>query len=253
MDFNIYPPSQDRADYERVVKVVAEAMGATPEQVKAQYNIMPHTLRMGFYVNPTTSEYVVSPRKGVDTNAPLDSILLDQNDWFIGNQMGLRFSRADYASGAYSNHGNYAKLTYPDPVAFPYTGTAVGDEAKSLQTLVNGTVSVKVAGTPIIDGQLAQELCYNPDGTAVASPLAHPRFGGSPGDRGLFPLTPTLILNAMSDNAFTLNLSNGVKTNIDGNISTGTTAATTRNVVYFMLAGWKIKNLAEGGKLCKTA
>lgn len=246
-NINLYPPSDSRSDYERVVGIIAKEMGITPAEVKTAYNIMPHVVKMGILLSPGSSDYTLFPRKGVDPNAPPDSVLLDQNDYFVCAGMGLRFTRADYASGVLSNHGNYIPLTFPDPGFFTYTGTAVGNEVLGLNCIVNGTISVKVAGTPMIDGLLASELTYRGDKTYTTSPVAYPTFGPTPGHRGFFSQTPTLILNAMADNSIVLNLAPGAKLNIDGNISTGTTASTTRNLVYVLLNGWKIKNFANGG------
>lgn len=244
---NLYPPSDARSDYERVVGIIAKEMGVSPEVVKTSYNIMPHVVKMGAYLSPGSSDYTLFPRKGVDPAAPVDSVLLDQNDYFVCAGIGLRFSRADFASGVYSNHGNYIPLTFPDPGFFTYTGTAVGNETLGLNCIVNGTVSVKVAGTPMIDNLLASELTFRGDKSYTTSPVAYPTSGPTAGARGFFAQTPTLILNAMADNSIVLNLAPGAKLNIDGNISTGTTAATTRNIVYVLLNGWKIKNFANGG------
>jgi len=246
-DINLYPPSDARSDYERVCGIIAAEMQVSVDVVKSTYNIMPHVVKMGVYLSPGSSDYTMYPRKGVDPAAPPDSVLLDQNDYFVANGIGLRFSRADYASGVYSNHGNYVPLTFPDPAFFSYTGTAVGTEAAGLNNIVNGTVSVKVAGTPMIDNLLASELTFRGDKSYGTSPVSYPTFGATPGERGFFAQTPTLILNAMADNSVVLNLGNGAKLNIDGNISTGTTASTTRNLVYVLLNGWKIKNFANGG------
>lgn len=244
---NLYPPDVARADFERVCAVIAREMGTTPELVKANYNISKSQIKMGANLNPGSSEYVMNPRKGVDTAAPADSVLLDQNDYFVVTSIGLRFSRADFASGVYSNHGNYIPLTFPDPGFFTYTGTAVGNEVLGLNCIVNGTLSVKVAGTPMIDNLLNTELVYRGDKSYGTGPVAYPTFGPTEGARGLAPLTPTLILNAMADNQVVVSLAAGAKLNIDGNISTGVTAATTRNILYVIFGGFKIKNFANGG------
>ncbi len=252
-NINLFPPDANRADYERVVALIADQLGLSREQVIDMYNIMPSVIKMGILLDPGKSEYVLYPRKGVDPAATPDSVLLDQNDWFIANGLGLRFARADWAAGVYSNYGNYIPLTFPDPAFFAYTSTALGAEALGLNCIVNGTTSVKVNGTPMIDSLLNTELTFRGDKTYTTSPVAYPTFGATPGQRGFFASTPTLILNAMADNSVSVTLGQGAKLNIDGTISTGTTASTTRNVLYALFNGWKIKNFANGGNFSLKA
>lgn len=252
-NINLFPPDNSRSDYERVLALLAEQLGISREQVIDSYIITPSVIKMGILLDPGKSEYIFYPRKGVDPTATPDSVLLDQNDWFIANGLGLRFSRADWAAGVYSNYGNYVPLTFPEPAFFSYTSTALGAETLGLNTIVNGTTSVKVNGTPMIDNLLNTELVYRGDKSYTTSPVAYGTSGPTPGNRGFFAMTPTLILNAMSDNSINVTVGSGAKLNIDGTISTGTTASTTRNVLYAMLNGWKIKNFANGGNLSMRA
>lgn len=244
---NFFTPDVDRGTYERVIGVLAAQMGIPAAQFVSQYKVMPSVLKMAAYLNPGLSSYVISPRKGVDQNAPGNTTLLDYNDFFAVSGLGLRLGRAAYAAGLYSNQGNYPVLTYADPAFFNGSGTAVGSEAASLQTLVNGNTSIQVNQDTMMDGILNQELMFNPEATYTASPLAYPRFGGSDGERGIFPLTPQLILDASADNSVQVNLATGAKLNIDGAISTGTTDSGIRNILYVIMYGWKIKNLAGSG------
>lgn len=243
MDNNFFTPDIDRGNYERTVAVLAAQMNTTPEQFKRNYKIMPSVLKLAKVLDPGLSAYSLSPRKAVDPAVP-GTVLLDQNDFFAISGVGLRIGRAAYASGVYSNHGNYPLLTYADPAYFSGSGTSAGSEANSLQCLVNGTVSISVNNDAMVDPIVAQEFFYNPEGTYSSSPAAMPRFGGSDGDRGIFAITPQIILDASADNSILLNLTPGAKGNIDGSVSSGTTDSGTRNIVYALVYGWKIKNLA---------
>lgn len=244
---NFFTPDVPRGTYDRVITLLAKQMGLTPDAFVSSYKVMPSVLKMAAYLQPGLSSYSLSPRKGVDNPAIPNTNLLDFNDFFAVSGIGLRFGRAAYASGVYSNQGNYPVLTYPDPNFFSNTGSAVGDERIGLQTIVNGTTALTVNNDAMIDGIVSQELTYNPEGTYVASPLTYPRFGASDGNRGIYPLTPQIILDASADNAVIVNLANGAKLNIDGAISTGTTDSGTRNILYVFLYGIKIKNLAGAG------
>ena len=239
-------PDPNRAVYDRITGLLAAQMGISVEQFIGNYKVMPSQVLMGVALTPGSSSYTLNPRKGVDPAIP-GTVLLDQNDLFAVTGIGLRLGRAAFASNAYSNHGNYPKLTFPDPNYFTNTGTAVGTELIGLMNLVNGTLQIGVQGDVQIDPIPAQSLFYNPPATYTSSPVAIPQFGSTPAEQGFFSLTPNLILNADADNAITIQLANGAKLNIDGNISTATTDSGTRNILYVVLNGWKVKNGAGLG------
>lgn len=231
-------PDIRRGDYERIIDEIASQMGVGPKTLKESYKIYPKLLVLPIQLDPTVTNYSVSPRKAVDTPIP-GEIKVDQNDFFAIAGMGLRFGRAAYNSGngAITNHGNYVKHTYPDP-AF-YAGT---NEAAALNNIMNGTVSLQVSGDTLLDGLLGQEMCWQSDGRYVSSPAAQPAFGGAQMQRVPFPLTPCIVIDGNADNRFNINLGNGSNTNIDGSA-----ASATKNFLYVVLDGWQIKNLSGGG------
>ena len=243
---NFFTPDVDRGTYERIIATLAQQLNIPVEKFLLQFKVMPFVLKMAAYLNPGLSSYTLSPRKGVDPAIP-NTALLDMNDFFAVSGIGLRFGRADYSGGLYSNHGNYPLLTFPDPNYFTGDGTTAGSESESLLTVVNGTTGIAVNNDQMVDGIVSQELVYNPEGTYLASPVAFPAFGSSIGQRGILELTPQLILDASADNGFVVTLANGAKANIDGAVSTGTTDSTRRNILYVIATGWKVKNLAGAG------
>lgn len=244
---NYFTPDVSRGTYDRIVSLLAKQTGLTVEQFTSQYKVMQSDLKLAAYLNPGLSSYSLSPRKGVNSPVVPNTVLLDFNDFFAISGVSLRIGKTDYASGVYSNAGNYPVLTYPDPSYFGGNGTSVGKEWTALQCLVNGTVSITVNNDAMMDPTTAQEFFYNPTASYTASPLEYPGFGGSEPKKGIYPMTPQIILDASADNQIILNLADGVKTNIDGAISTGTTDSGTRNIVYVILHGLKIKNLAGAG------
>lgn len=248
----IVTPDEKRGTFNRIAEVMSKQLGTTVEDFLSQYKIMPTVLRLAQYLNPGLSQYTLSPRKGVDPQIPTQ-ILLDQNDFFAISGVGIRIGRANYAAGIYSNHGNFPIFTYPDPNFFTGVGTSAGKESDGLQCLVNGTFAISVNSDTVVDPVPNTELVFNPEATYTATPLAYPRFGGSDGERGLWPVTPQVILDASADNMFTVNLAPGAKLNIDGSISTGTTDSGLRNILYIAVQGWKIKNLGNVGKAVRCA
>ncbi len=241
-----------RGEYNRIAEVVAAELGISTQQFHRDYKMMQFNLLMAVYLNPATSTYELSPRKGVDPAIPVAN-LLDMNDFFAMTAFGLKVGRAAFAagSGAYSNHGNYFKFSFPDPNFFNGTGTTAGSEAQSLMTLVNGTTDVNISGDVVLERINNQNLMFNPLGTYTGSPVAFPTYnGGEAESRGLLRVQPHIILDASADNKFTVNVANGAKGNIDGSVSTGTTDSGVRNILYVDCWGWKIKNLGKGAVQC---
>lgn len=237
-----------RADFERMVTAVANERGLPTEVARTGFKNMPHILKLGAYLSPGQNSYTFNVRRSIDAPIP-GEIKMDTSDAFNVVGIGIRFSKADFASGAYSNHGNFLHLTYPDPAYFdgaPASGT-VKPEHAALQCVLNGTLEAQVAGDKIFDGIAANFFVCNPDATytdASASTIAHPGFGGSVERQGFTNITPQFILQGENDNAFVLNVAAGDRTLIDGNLNAAGAAATTRNIVWLYLLGFKIKNFA---------
>jgi len=248
---NIYiSPDQKRQAYERIVSDVAAQMGIGANQFKQQYKVFQSTVLMGAYLESGLSAYSLSPRKGVNPIISTE-VKLDQNDFFAVEGMGLRFGRATYSSGngQYSQHGNYNKFTYPFPSAFngvPATGL---NEYQCLQTILNGTLQVSVTGDTLLDSIACQELVFSqyPGTDDPSFDTNAQTIGGTDGQRGIFPITPQLILDASADNQFQLNLADGDKTVINGSVDDGGDPSAHRNLIWLVLYGWKIKNLSGAG------
>jgi len=242
-----------RGTYERVVADLAQQMTAqgfpiTPEVFKMNYKVFQASLLLATPLSPGLSSYSLSPRKGVDPLIPT-AVLLDQNDFFAVSGIGLRYSRATYSSTnqSLSQFGNYEKLTYPDATFFngnPATGL---DEYQCLQTIQNGTLAISVTGDTLLQNISCQELTAKlQTGYGATGPVL-PQFGGSEGERGIFPITPQLILDASADNQITVQLADGDKAVIDGSVNSSGAATTHRNVLYVVLYGWQIKNFSGKG------
>lgn len=240
----VITPDSQRGNFERVVSELALSKGLSNDQVKGGFKLMPHVLRIPAYLQPGQSSYNFNIKKGVDAPIP-GEIKLDTTDAFAVVGVGLRFSKADFASGVYSNHGNFPHLTFPDPAYFvgaPASGTTK-KEYEALQAVVNGTMAINVAGDTVVDGIVGSLLVFNPMSTYATSPaIALPQLGGSIEEQGFYALTPQYILDGANDNQFVLNVATADRTLIDGNLTAAGAAATTRNLVWLYLLGFKVKN-----------
>lgn len=245
---NIFAPDISRFTYERIVESAASQLGITPELFKQSYKVYPSQVVMGTNLNSGLNSYQLSPRKGVNPQIATE-IKLDQNDFFGISGIGLRFARATYSStsGVYSQHGNYPKLTYPDPVYFNGNPASGLDEWECLQTIVNGSLSILVTGDTLLDAISCEELVYKGTTGYNATGPVLPQIGGTDGQRGIFDITPQIILDASADNQIVVTLADGDKTVIDGSVNSSGAATAYRNLLWVVLYGWKIKNLAGAG------
>jgi hypothetical protein len=245
MTNTIVTPEVQRGTYERIISELAVQKTIPAEMVKAGYKIMPSVLKIGAYLAPGQSTYVFNIRKGVDSPISGES-KLDQTDAFAVTGLSIRFSKVDFSAGAYSNHGNYPAFTYPDPNYFNGAGTGATPpkpEWQGLQTVVNGNMQVNVGGDIVVDGTAASLMTFNPAATYTATPLALPQIGGeSLNEHGFFMLTPQYILDGGQDNSFVLTVAPGDRTLIDGNLTSAGAAATTRNILWLFVLGYKVKN-----------
>lgn len=240
----IMAPSGQRSDFLRTLDAVAQNMGlGSAEAVQKAYKVYDDVLVMPQPLSPSSSTYTFNPVTAVDTPVPTEN-KMDKNDWFAVTGVGLRFTRADYASatGILSNYGNYDQYTYP--YAQVFSGAEAGaakSEADALKTILRGTLGLQVSSD--LQWQIpCTELVV--EEVEYTGGVFTPTYGGSAGHRGVFPLSSIVLLNGGSDNKLVLNLATyGDKTVIDGSVS----GATTRNLIVPVLFGIRIKNVAAGG------
>lgn len=237
-------PTAERSNFLRTLDAVAQKVGLqSAEQVLEKYKAYDDMLIMPQSLSPSSSFYTFNPVTAVDTPVPTEN-KMDKNDWFAVTGVGLRFTRADYASatGQLSNWGNYDALTYP--YANFFTGAAAGgnkSEADAMKAILRGYLGLYVSND--MQWQLpCSELVFE-EVNYAATPFM-PKFGGSRSERGIFPLSSIILLDGGSDNKLQLNLSTYANiAAIDGSVS----GATTRNLIVPVLEGIRIKNMAGGG------
>lgn len=247
------PADRGRSNFLRAAGQVAKMMGLpTVEALLEQYKVYDSELKMPMLLQPGTTSYTFNPVTGITTPVP-GEIKIQKNDWFAVTGVGLRFTRAAYASsnGTLSNYGNYDEYTFPYASIFTGAGIGAGaTEANCMLTVVRGNIGLSVNN----DEQWrlpCKTLTYTNQQLDNDSPETIV-FGPGSEAQGLFQLNGIIILNGGVDNLLTLNLLNGDTSNIDGN---NDDAGTTRNLVMPVLQGILIKNVANGGysaALCRA-
>jgi len=246
--------NNQRADFDRAVRAVAAASNLSPEQVMENFTISKQTLLMVAPLSTASQQYQFYPVQAAGPGLPngLSQIQMNKNDWFYVSGLGLQFGKGDFSSssGAFSNTGNFPRFSFPDPNYF--TGAPAGQktEVECLNTVVNGVLNLTVMSNPVIINLVCRNLVFNPQSTYLATPVTYPQIGPSQIERGYSDLTPNVVLDGNADNVFTVTLANGAITDIDGATWPGTTAATTRNLLYLCADGWIVKNQADGGRQC---
>lgn len=233
----LVPATQSRSNYLRVVQTLASKFGTSEAEVINTYKIFNQALKLPQLLSPSLSSYQFNPVKAVDTPVP-GEFKIDKNDFFAVTGVGLRFTKATYSSstGALSNYGNFPEWTFPYAAVF--AGTA---EQSALMTAVRGSLSLAV--TNDLQWNLpCSELVYKNE--YVAEEVETIQYGGDNGQRGIFELDSVVVLDGGADNTLTLNLLQGVTTNIDGSQNG---ANDYRNFIMPVLYGFQIKNLAGGG------
>lgn len=245
----VISPQNSRADFERVLSLVAQNLGISEDQVKDRYKVAPMTMLLAAPLSNTQQNYTFYPVQGAGPTVPVPQLQMNKNDWFGITNIGVLFAKADFASGSgqYSNTGNFPKFSYPDPNYFTGAPASQKTEAECLQTVVNGTLQLTVSADPVILATPVRDFVFNPQSTFLSSPLTHPQLGPDKISRGYSELTPNILLDGNSDNQFTITLAPGATTDLDGSVYPGTTAATTRNILYLAVTGYIVKNSADGG------
>lgn len=234
------PSSRGRSDYMRVLQTVGEIVGIPAEDVPRTYKVYDDILKLPQRLVANQSAYTFNLLRSADAAVPGEN-KIDMNDLFAITGVGLRFTRAAYASttGIVSDWGNYPEFTYP--YAQYFSGT---NEATALQTIVRGSLALNVVNdqqwkVPCSD--LVYEDVQYTGGTFT------PSFGGDNGRRGIFELNSIVIVGGFNDNTLTLSLLQGVTTAIEGPVQDA------KNFVMPVLYGIHIKNVSSGGfdpKLC---
>ncbi len=239
-------PDPTRSFFERTAATVAKEFNIDVNQAKDGFVMSPQTILIGNKLVPNQTTYTFNPRNNVGASWDTDN-RLDQNDYFAVQAIGLKFSRTTYnsASGAYSQFGNWPKLTFPDPNYFlgnPATGL---DEWQCLETIVNGKYAFTVGSQQIIPQDLCMKLTYNPQSRNLTSPVALPQYNGlqDPATRGNYNLPMNFVLDLNQDNIFSIVLAPGDTTVIDGSVNSSGAATLVRNFLWVEMEGIVIKNM----------
>ena len=239
-------PDPTRSFFERTAATVAKEFGIDVNQAKDGFVMSPQTILIGNKLVPNQTTYSFNPRNNVGASWDTDN-RLDQNDYFAVQAIGIKFSRTTYASstGAYSNFGNWPKVTFPDPNYFTGNPGSGLDEWQCLETIVNGKYAFTVGSQQIIPQDLVMKLTYNPQSRYSSSPVALPQYNGlqDPATRGNYNLPMNFVLDLNQDNIFNIILAPGDTAVIDGSVGSDGNPTQVRNFLWVEMEGIVIKNM----------
>lgn len=256
----IVTASKKRAEYGRVYEMAAEYLTkvngrpTSPETIASTFRLSPGPMIMGRYLNVNDNSYDFSPKQqGPFVNISTENKLATSDLFFITG-LGLRLSRCDWAAGdVYTNHGNYPKLTFNDPDYFSYTKTSSKAEFEQLNLIRNALLSVNVMSQDIINQMPCENLLLSPTAPNVTASAAttvirsqSQSFGPSDELRGFYDFGFNFVVDGEADTLFKVLLPTGAKDNIDGNISTGSTASATRNILWVVASGFRLSPGSAG-------
>jgi hypothetical protein len=227
---------------------VASQFNTTPEALLQTTKVYDAVLKFPTLLQPNTTAYTFNPVKAVDTPVP-GEIKIDKNDFFAVTGVGIRFTRAQFASssGTNSNYGNYEEYLYPNTQVFngaAQAGSGGKTEAQCLYTIIRGALGLSVNNDQqwniAVSELVSRQINFASNADAI-------NWGPGSEGRGIFPLNSIIILDGNSDNQLNLALLPGDTNNINGQYDTNGVATTThRNFIMPVLYGVLLKNAAGG-------
>lgn len=234
--------SPQRAVYERALAIT----GGNPD-----FLIYEKTLRLEAVLSPGRNQYSFDLLQNNSSDRP-GEIKLNKNDMMLVSAIALNLTKQNSATDLQT--GNNDLYTYPDPQFFvgaPASGTTP-KEFLALNTVYNGATSIKTSPVVRVDGFHNQVLRYVPE--RGIQKQASPQINDEPAQygpwnetRGFYQVIPNIVIDGNENNSIELTLGKGDTTLIDGSLTSAGAAATTRNVLVYLVNGFVIVNGAAKG------
>lgn len=230
--------SPQRAAYERALAIT----GGNPD-----FLIQEKTLRLEQALIPGRNSYQFDFFQNTSSDRS-GEMKLNRNDLFLVSMMALVLTKQKSATD--DSTGNEVLYTFPDPNFFVGNPASGEDEYRCLNTIYNGFTSIKTSPVERVRDFHNIHFLYNPErGTQKqASPQLYdetPMYGPFNESRGFYQVVPNVVIDGNENNTIDLILGKGDTTVIDGSVTSAGAAATTRNVVAYLVNGFVIVNGAK--------
>ena len=236
----IFSPDKERANYNRVKDFLATNAGTT------DFIVSQKTLRIQQELVANRNSYLFDFYEA--SNQPGSTELrLNRNDLFFVTDLALCLAKQDKTAGDY---GNYPLFTSPDPNYFIGNDGGGNLEAHALETIYNGTLTIKTSPVERIKEFLTNNFRYVPERGMIklaAPQIADewPQYGPTKEGRGYFSLQPNIILDGQDNNKAELVLGTGNKVLIAGGVDNSNVAVDTSNLVVLLIHGYVVENGAQ--------
>lgn len=232
--------SPQRAVYERALAIT----GGNPD-----FLIQEKTLILEQPLVPGRNQYSFDLFQNTSSDRPAE-MKLNRNDMFLVAAMALTLTKQ--VSATDPSTGNEDTYTFPDPnffVGAPASGTTP-KEYRALATVYNGFTSIKTSPVERVRDFSNLHFRFVPErGTQKQ---ATPQINDEPAQwgpynemRGFYQIVPNVVIDGNENNTIDLILGKGDTTLIDGSVTSAGAAATTRNVVRYLVNGFVIINGAK--------
>lgn len=227
-----------RAVYERA----REISGYDPN-----FLIHEKTLRLEQALIPGRNSYSFDFFQNTSSDRP-GEMKLNKNDLFLIASMALVITKQVSASDPAT--GNESLYTFPDPNYFVGAPGAGAKEYRCLKTIYNGFTTIKTSPVERVRDFHNLHFLYNPERGTIkqAAPQINdddPQLGPFNEQRGFYPMVPNVVIDGNENNTIELVLAKGDTGVIDGSVNAAGAAATTRNVVTYLVNGYVIVNGAK--------
>jgi hypothetical protein len=235
---NLLIINSQRAVYERALAVT----GGNPDFI-----IQEKTLRLESVLVPGRNTYSFDLLENNSSDRPGEE-KLNRNDLFLVSAIALNLTKQISATD--NRTGNNDLYSFPDGQFFVGAPGSGEKEYRCLNTIYNGRTSIKTSPVERVRDFLNRHFLYIPEkGTLKqASPAINdeaPQYGPYNEGRGFYPIIPNVVIDGNENNSIELTLASGDTAVIDGSLNAAGTAATTRNIVVFLVNGFVIVNGAK--------
>jgi len=244
-------PSEDDQDHYTFKQFLAsKGLGGT----SAQRPVITKTaLRIEQKLSPASgTQYVFDLKQSINTDRPLER-KLKSTEFFMVTAIALGIQKQEVNAGGTQglNQANFPLMTYADPNYFIGNAAAVNNEARALENLYNGNISVKVGSTTLQESLSTRFMKYVPMqqfvNKAVSGQVAHtyPSYGALIEEEGYFRIHSKPVFAGNDTNELILDIGNANRDDISGGADVD--GRDTENIAVLQLYGFLYAGVVGAG------